>query len=316
MEGLFGQRNYNDNLGSLNLDDSRLKLGVRQRKDLDDFRSMPIQALENPREGWQQQSQPNPYSVLDQDNLMLAQKQQSPDDLFGLGARSATPAPAPAASSPYGDQFIANPFKNPLGDFNPFGGSSSSSSSSEQKIAGDTPGVVPEASRSAPATPLAPDMHGSVRDTVTVTVCWLVRLVRAMVIWIIIHFVDKYYQAQYLKSTSLGLQLPRLWTLPLFVLAIEGGVFATLICITFAMSCVYKRDFNTFVLDRPLIKLLIKQYVFSTAPAAAAGVLIARVLQHSRALRYAEDGARAIRATSLMFFYVAVIAVSLPVDTW
>ena len=340
MEGIFGQ--VNDGLG-------RPKLGSKQSRDLDEFMSIPLSndRLESPNRGTMtaQHSDTNMFGTTTDGPKPLGSV--STFDMFGTGTGKGMGmgtgmGTGKAANlfnkdkNPFDDSLIANPFRNPFGDFNPFssgsggGGGGGGGGSSSGSGIGSGIGSIAAASSAASSAAAASsavsnavaakdsssEISGSVRDSVTIAICWTVRLVRTMVLWIVIHFVDKYYQAQYLKKASLGLPLPRLWTLPLFALAAEAVVFAALLCMACAMSSVYKREFNTFVVDGALLKLLLAQYAFSTVPVAAAGIMIARVLQHSKALRYCEDGARAIRATSLMFFYVAVIAVALPVDVW
>lgn len=199
---------------------------------------------------------------------------------------------------------IENPFRNPF------------------KETSDPPKTTPTDSPGGDNKPPPQTLFGllsqedAVRDSMTITICWIVRVIRIMTLWIIIHFADKYYQAEYLMSSSHGKPPPRLWTLPLFVLAIEASVFAVVMIAAFSMTVIYKRPFNTFVIDKPLLLQILRQYIFSTVPLAAAGMLVSHVVQSSKALRYCEDGARAVRSSALMFFYMAVIVVALPVDLW
>ena len=155
---------------------------------------------------------------------------------------------------------------------------------------------------------------GEAVDSASRWVLGLFRFVRVMLLWISFHFVDKAYQESYLLRSSSGRQLPRLWTLPLAALGFEAAAVALLLGALWLLGSVYKRPFNTFVIDRQLLVRLLRQYVESSAVILALGCSFGYVLQHSRTLRYREDGVRAVRALSLLAFYTSAMALLLPID--
>ena len=155
---------------------------------------------------------------------------------------------------------------------------------------------------------------GEVGDASVLVIAGLIRVVRVLVLWIVVHFVDKVYQDAYFTRSIAGRPLPKLWTLPLVALAIEALAAAAILGTLAMLNTVYKRKFNSFVIDASFMRRVLSQYLTSTAVVAAVGVCFGVVLEHCRALRYKEDGARAVRALSLLFFYEAAIVVLMPFE--
>jgi hypothetical protein len=153
---------------------------------------------------------------------------------------------------------------------------------------------------------------GEVVDGTARAMLWLVKLVRVMLLWIVVHFVDKAYQQSYIIRSATDQPLPMLWTLAGAALAAEAAALLLLFAMLWMLKGVYKRRINTFVVDAPFLARLARHYAATTALLLALGSCFGHRLQHSSTLRYREDGVRAVRTTSLMFFYAAALVLLAP----
>ena len=153
---------------------------------------------------------------------------------------------------------------------------------------------------------------GSVRDGVSIGVMIVFKVVRIMVLWISLYFVDRAYQSYYMTRTMVeNKDPPSLLPLTAAALAIEA-VFA-LIFIGFVaiLRGRFKKENNTFALDGPLISALWAHYLQSTLVILALGTMMGAVAQSKSNLRYGEDGMRGIRAlcTAIMLVSIVIILI-------
>ena len=168
-------------------------------------------------------------------------------------------------------------------------------------------------------------LTGEVRDPAALGFVVAVRVVRLMVLWIVVFFVDRAYQESYVQRVLVddgpasagdgggGLQdrdaggspPPRLWTLPAAALAIEAGVVLLMSSVLFLLNARFKAPNNAFVVDAPLFRRLAADYAATTAVIAAVGTAAAAVAQDARLFRYRDDGLRGIRAFCTMFVLIA-----------
>lgn len=153
-------------------------------------------------------------------------------------------------------------------------------------------------------------VRGYVKDGVTYGVMAVFKIVRIMVLWIALYFVDRAYQSAYLSRVMVrDEQPPSLLTVAAAAMAIEA-VFA-LIFIGFVtmLSARFKNDHNTFALDGPLLSSLWVHYLQSTIVILALGTALGGVAQSRKNLRYGEDGMRGIRALCTAIMLVSIVII-------
>ncbi|OYV74674.1 MAG: hypothetical protein B7Z66_15670 [Chromatiales bacterium 21-64-14] len=170
-----------------------------------------------------------------------------------------------------------------------------------------------------------PDI-GEVRDAPALGFVVAVRFVRAMVLWIVLYFVDRAYQESYVQRVLVdgggdgdgdggggqqGQPPPRLWTLPLMALSLEVAILAMLSAVLFMLNARFKSPSNAFVIDGKLLRRLLLDYAATTAVILLLGSAFASVAQDDTLFRYREDGLRGIRAYSTMFLLVAFAVLGL-----
>jgi hypothetical protein len=130
------------------------------------------------------------------------------------------------------------------------------------------------------------------------------KIIRLMVIWIALFFVDRAWQSSYLDDVVVKKREPYpLWPVMAAALGVEACVYAILFGLLAVLSARFKRPGNTFVVDGFMMKRLAADYFRTTVPILILGSALGAITQRSKYLRYDEDGMRAIRAhcTSLLF---------------
>jgi len=162
-----------------------------------------------------------------------------------------------------------------------------------------------------------------VRDTTTLMISIFVRVMRVMLLWIILFFVDRAYQAIYvedvlskpidvtapLPASSLS---PRLWTMMPLVLGIESVMLLIVVLGLLALKTRFKSTTNTFVIDTPLMRRLLTEYLASVAILAPLGALVGHTMQSCKEMRYRDDGLRGIRALAVLLLIMSVIIIAMP----
>ena len=151
-----------------------------------------------------------------------------------------------------------------------------------------------------------------VRDLTSHAIVTAFKVIRVMLLWVALYFVDRAYQGAYVQRVLVEGLEPRcdLWTLVFAALAIEAVVLALLFGLLVLLKDRFKSSENTFVVDAPLLRRLATGYATSTAVIAALGALLGVVVQDARHFRYREDGLRGIRALSLMVLLLGAITLT------
>lgn len=153
---------------------------------------------------------------------------------------------------------------------------------------------------------------GAVVDGTTVAVSTVFKLVRIMILWIALYFVDRAYQAAFLNRVMIeDRPPPPLWSVMAAALAIEAAFALMVIGGLALLRARFKRPDNTFVLDGPVISALLADYLASTVVLLALGTALGAVAQSRRHLRYKEDGMRGIRALCAALLLVSVVVIAL-----
>jgi hypothetical protein len=164
------------------------------------------------------------------------------------------------------------------------------------------------------------DSTAEVRDTTALVMSISVRVIRVMILWIVLFFVDRAYQAMYIEqvmSKPIGIKpastlTPYLWTMMPLVLAIESVMLIIIVLGLLALKTKFHNTNNTFVIDAPLIRRLIREYIASVAVLAPLGALIGHAMQNCRDMRYRDDGLRGIRALAVILLIISTIIISMP----
>jgi hypothetical protein len=165
-----------------------------------------------------------------------------------------------------------------------------------------------------------------VRDTTALMISIFVRVLRVMILWIILFFVDRAYQAIYVEevlsqpidvtaptpATSLS---PRLWTMMPLVLGIESVVLLIVVLGLLALKTRFKRVNNTFVIDAPLLRRLLREYLASVAVLAPLGALVGHTMQSCKEMRYRDDGLRGIRALAVLLLIMSIVIIAAPLTS-
>lgn len=150
-------------------------------------------------------------------------------------------------------------------------------------------------------------------DPASVSILIAFKVVRLMVLWVALYFVDRAFQSAYLEKVMVeDKPPPALWTAMPFALAIEGVAIGLVLLLVTLLKARFKRDGNAFVFDGPLLGLLMSDYIRTTVPILALGSALGAVTQHSKYLRYKEDGLRAIRAHCTALLLVSAVVLVLP----
>lgn len=158
-----------------------------------------------------------------------------------------------------------------------------------------------------------------IRDGYTTTISIFVRAVRIMLLWTILYFVDRAFQAMYIEEVmtkdgnedvSVMDLKPRLWSMIIVTLAVEAVLLLALFLVFLAIKKRFKRPGNTFVIDDALIRGLVRQYLSTIALVAPLGILLGYAMQSCKELRYRDDGLRGIRALAVMLLVVSGIIVA------
>ena len=163
-------------------------------------------------------------------------------------------------------------------------------------------------------------LNGEVRDGAALGVVAAVRVVRTMVLWIALYFVDRAYQEAYVQRVLVGDDgddgdrgdPPRLWTIAAAALAIEAVILAMLGVILFLLSARFKSPKNSFLIDGPLLRRLAVDYAGTTTVLLLLGAAMGAVTQDTRNFRYREDGLRGIRALCVALLLVAFVVINEP----
>lgn len=150
-----------------------------------------------------------------------------------------------------------------------------------------------------------------VRDRATYAITAVFRVVRVMLLWIALYFVDRAYQSAYVQRVLVDGKEPscNLWTLVLAALAIEASVLLLLLGLAFLLKVRFKSADNTFVVDGALLGSLAADYALSTSIVAAVGAGLGVAVQDVRNFRFRDDGLRGIRALSSMLLLVAAVTI-------
>ena len=160
--------------------------------------------------------------------------------------------------------------------------------------------------------------YAEVRDRSTLAISVFVRLLRVMLLWVILYFVDRAYQAIYIEHVmsrdgNMGesvMQLkPRLWSMILVVFMIEAVFLLVVWLILSAFKKRFKLPGNTFVIDDALLKRLVVQYLSTLVLLVPIGMLFGYAMQSCKELRYRDDGLRGIRALAVLLLITCVIVV-------
>ena len=156
---------------------------------------------------------------------------------------------------------------------------------------------------------------GEVRDGAAFGFVVAVRLVRIMVLWIALYFVDRAFQESYVQRVLVEdrRKPPRLWTIAAAALAIEGVVLLLLSAILFLLHSRFKTAENAFVIDGPLLRRLGADYAVTTGIILSLGTAMGVVSADPKNFRYRDDGMRGIRAMCTMLLLVAVAVLLVPV---
>lgn len=192
--------------------------------------------------------------------------------------------------------------------------------------AAPTPGPAPPPKAPTPdtTTKMAASLNmiqiAEVRDSLSLGVSVFVRIVRIMVLWIILYFVDRAFQAVYIESvmskeggdadTPVTQLNPRLWSMMLVVLAVEAVVFFALYLVLAALKKRFKAPNNAFVIDDALMRRILMQYLSTVAFLAPLGIMIGYTMQSCAELRYRDDGLRGIRALAVLLLILCIIVVA------
>ena len=151
------------------------------------------------------------------------------------------------------------------------------------------------------------------RDARAVLLLHALKLGRVGAMWLALFAAEKVYLDAYVQRTLVQQRPPpSLYGLVLTAVGLEA---ALALCAGLSLAFVarvYRRLSPALVLDGQLLGLAAKDYAWTTAAFAAVALLVARVVQGSRALRYRDDGMRGIRALSVMLLPVAAVILSLP----
>jgi hypothetical protein len=177
------------------------------------------------------------------------------------------------------------------------------------------------------ANRLAQDGVGEVNDAAATFVSVFLRIVRIMLLWVILYFVDRAYQAVYIENVfskpvdatadvPAAALRPALWTMMPAVLLIE----LVLLTLVFLILLALKKRFHTpkndtFILDDALMARLLREYLVSTVVMLPIGMLVGHAMQSCKELRYRDDGLRGIRALAVLLLLVAVVVVLAPLPT-
>lgn len=147
----------------------------------------------------------------------------------------------------------------------------------------------------------------------SVAVVAVFKIARAMVLWISLYAADKVFQDAFVQRVlaSDGDPPDLRWFVPC-ALAIDATVMILLCTILSLVRNTYKLPTNTFIVDAPLVLLIVKDYVATTLLILALGVALASVAQSESMFRYREDGMRGVRAFGELMLPVSFVAVSLP----
>lgn len=154
-------------------------------------------------------------------------------------------------------------------------------------------------------------IQGSVKDATTLTVLTVFKLIRFLILWIALYFVDRAFQAAYLTRVMVeDRPPPPLWSVMAAALMIEAAFALMVIGGLALLRGRFKRPDNTFVLDGPMISALLADYFATTAVLLALGTALGAVAQSRRHLRYGEDGMRGIRALCAALLLVSAVVIA------
>lgn len=150
-------------------------------------------------------------------------------------------------------------------------------------------------------------------DARTVVALHGIKLARVAFVWLSLFAAEKVFLDLYVQRTLVGnARPPSLYGLVLLAVALEAVASLVLALMMGFVAALYRRVSPALVLDGHLLRLAAKDYAWTSAAFLVVALLIARVVQSSRALRYRDDGMRAIRALCVMLLVVAAVVLSLP----
>jgi hypothetical protein len=150
-------------------------------------------------------------------------------------------------------------------------------------------------------------------DASTYAVVYIVKLARAMMLWIALFFAEKVYQDTYVTAVYLNSDPPpSLLPIVPMTIAIElVGLSLIFLSLVLLMKW-FKSPSNTFIVDQRMLRLLFVDYVISLMMLLGVGMTFAYVVQSGAMLRYHEDGLRGIRALCGLLLPLFGVVIGIP----
>lgn len=143
--------------------------------------------------------------------------------------------------------------------------------------------------------------------------CYIIKLYRLSVLWIVMYVVEKVYQGQHIMRVYVEDKKPKpLSSYIVLCMFLESVAFFLLFFALFMVMLRYKHPKNTFVIDRVLLTALLVDYVLTTLFIVGVGTVVCSVAQDRQLFRYQHDGLRGIRACASVLFVVSIVALLLP----
>ena len=155
-------------------------------------------------------------------------------------------------------------------------------------------------------------------ELVTAAALYVVKVIRFMALWVGIYLMDKVWRDMYVQSVvdageNGAPRPPSMRTLILAALGVElVFLCALVICVRLLDAAFGGGKGTSFVLDACFIRLVIIDYVATTALIIALAMALTSVAQNCKLFRYADDGLRGIRATCTLLLWVCGVALALP----
>lgn len=145
------------------------------------------------------------------------------------------------------------------------------------------------------------------------------RFVHAMILWVVIYFVAKSYQQQYLETSVIKEETPpRLWTFPITVIVADAALYLVIVgMMLYVLKTIHGAPGappngsadgggGVFAIDDAFLKGFVLHYALFAALFIVIGMLYIRVIKHKQTFHYVYDGMRGIRSLSVLLFLTAV----------